>query len=132
MPVIGTFTAVKDGYAGTIRTLTLNARVNVVANDDKESDKAPDFRILAGGNEIGAAWRRTKQGTEETYLTSSSMIPLCRNRSGPRCSKRPTTASPGSSGGATSATRVRECPPRHSSRPAPAPRPVPPLWFIAG
>ena len=68
MPVIGTFTAVKDGYAGTIRTLTLNARVNVVANDDKESDKAPDFRILAGGNEIGAAWRRTKQGTEETYL----------------------------------------------------------------
>lgn len=68
MPIIGTFTAVKDGYAGTIRTLSLNAQVNVVAIDDKESDKAPDFRILAGGNEIGAAWRRTKQGAEETYL----------------------------------------------------------------
>ena len=68
MPIIGTFTAVKDGYAGTIRTLTLNARVNVVANDDKESDKAPDFRILAGSIEIGAAWRRTKQGTQESYL----------------------------------------------------------------
>ena len=68
MPVIGTFTAVEDGYAGTIRTLTLNARVDVVANDRKEGDKAPDFRILAGGNEIGAAWRRTKQRTEETYL----------------------------------------------------------------
>ena len=68
MPVIGTFTAVRDGYAGTIRTLTLNARVDVVANDDKEGDKAPDFRILAGGNEIGVGWRRTKQGTEETSL----------------------------------------------------------------
>ena len=68
MPVIGTFTAVKDGYAGTIRTLTLNARVKIIANDRKEGDSAPDFRILAGINEIGVAWRRTKQGTEQTYL----------------------------------------------------------------
>ena len=68
MPVIGTFTAVKDGYAGTIRTLTLNARVKVIANDRKEGDSAPNFRIMAGVNEIGVAWRRTKQGTEVTYL----------------------------------------------------------------
>jgi uncharacterized protein (DUF736 family) len=68
MPVIGTFTAVKDGYAGTIKTLTISAKVTISANDRKESDGAPDFRITTGTTEIGAAWRRSKQGTEATYL----------------------------------------------------------------
>ena len=68
MPVIGTFSAVKDGYSGTIRTLTMTAKVSILANDRKESQGAPDFRIMAGATEIGAAWRKTKQGSEETYL----------------------------------------------------------------
>jgi uncharacterized protein (DUF736 family) len=68
MPVIGTFSAVKDGYAGNIRTLMLNGRVRILANDRKDSDGAPDFRISLGMTEIGAAWRRTKQGTDQTYL----------------------------------------------------------------
>jgi uncharacterized protein (DUF736 family) len=68
MPVIGTFSAVKDGYAGTIRTLLVNSKVRIVANDRKETEGAPDFRIMAGVVEIGAAWRKTKQGTDETYL----------------------------------------------------------------
>jgi len=68
MPVIGTFSAVKDGYVGTIRTLTMTAKVSILANDRKESEGAPDFRIMAGAAEIGAAWRKTKQGSEQTYL----------------------------------------------------------------
>jgi uncharacterized protein (DUF736 family) len=48
MPVIGAFSAVKDGYAGTIRTLTLNIKVQLIANDRREADGAPDFRIMAG------------------------------------------------------------------------------------
>ncbi len=68
MPVIGTFAAVKDGYAGTIRTLMVNSKVRIVANDRKETEGAPDFRIMAGSVEIGAAWRKTKQGTDESYL----------------------------------------------------------------
>jgi uncharacterized protein (DUF736 family) len=68
MPVIGTFTAVKDGYAGTIRTLILNSKVQILANDRKEGEGAPEFRILVGANEIGAAWRKKKRGSEETYL----------------------------------------------------------------
>ena len=68
MPVIGTFQAVKDGYAGSIRTLMLNGRVRILANDRKTSEGAPDFRISLGTTEIGAAWRRTKQGTDQTYL----------------------------------------------------------------
>jgi uncharacterized protein (DUF736 family) len=53
MPIIGTFSAVKDGYAGTIRTLTMSVRVRLVANDRKEAEGAPDFRIVAGAAEIG-------------------------------------------------------------------------------
>lgn len=68
MPVIGTFSAIKDGYAGTIRTLTVSAKVRLVANDKKDGASGPDFRVFAGVGEIGAAWRRTKQGTEEAYL----------------------------------------------------------------
>ncbi len=69
MPVIGTFSAIKDGYAGTIRTLTVATKVRLVANDHKEGEGAPDFRIFAGASEIGAAWRRTRKGSEETYLS---------------------------------------------------------------
>ena len=69
MPVIGTFSAVKDGYAGTIRTLTLNIKVQFIANDRREADGAPDFRIVAGSAEIGAAWRRPRRSSDETYLS---------------------------------------------------------------
>ena len=44
MAIIGTFSAVKDGYAGTIRTLSINARVKLLANDRKGNEGAPDFR----------------------------------------------------------------------------------------
>ncbi len=68
MPVIGTFSAVKDGYAGRIRTLMLKAQVRITANDRRGTDGAPDFRISLGTTDIGAAWRKTKQGSEQTYL----------------------------------------------------------------
>ena len=68
MPVIGTFKPDKDGYAGTIRTLTLNAKVRIVANDQKHAAGAPDFRVLAGVSEIGAAWRKTADD-QSSYLS---------------------------------------------------------------
>jgi uncharacterized protein (DUF736 family) len=69
MPIIGTFSVAKDGYAGTIRTLTLNVKVQLVANDRREADGSPDFRIMAGAAEIGAAWRRPRRSSDETYLS---------------------------------------------------------------
>ena len=68
MPVIGTFKPDKDGYAGSIRTLTLNAKVRIVANDQKHAAGAPDFRVLAGHSEIGAAWRKTADD-QSSYLS---------------------------------------------------------------
>ncbi|MBU1212605.1 MAG: DUF736 domain-containing protein [Alphaproteobacteria bacterium] len=68
MPIIGTFKADKDGYSGSIRTLTLNAKVRIVAIDQKTSPQSPDFRIISGMTEIGAAWRKTAED-QTSYLS---------------------------------------------------------------
>ena len=75
MAVIGVFSAVNDGYAGTIRTITMNARVKIVANDRKETEGAPDFRVMLSAIEIGAPPRRTTQGTYPSLLRASTVDP---------------------------------------------------------
>lgn len=62
MSVIGTFSKTTDGYAGVIRTMTINVKAKIVANDKKGNPKAPDFRVMAGGAELGAAWRVNGDG----------------------------------------------------------------------
>jgi len=68
MATIGTFTADTNGYTGTLRTLTLNVKVKLVANDKGENGKAPDFRLQAAGYDIGAAWKKTSEAGRE-YLS---------------------------------------------------------------
>lgn len=68
MANIGTFTADKDGYTGTLRILTLNVKVKLVINDKGENDKAPDFRLQAAGNDIGAAWKKISEAGRD-YLS---------------------------------------------------------------
>jgi len=67
MANIGTFTAQNDSYSGSVRTLTLNVKVKIVPND-KDSENAPDYRIVAGNFEIGAAWKKISR-TERPYLS---------------------------------------------------------------
>ena len=70
MATIGSFTPTKDGYIGTIRTLTVNVKAKIVANDNKKSEAAPDFRIYAGRAELGAAWKAQTKGDEpRDYLS---------------------------------------------------------------
>ena len=68
MAQIGTFT-VKDGkYTGTIRTMTINVKAQLVPNSKKESDSAPDYRLYAGGAELGAAWQQESKNGDTAYL----------------------------------------------------------------
>ncbi len=70
MATIGSFTAGKDGYVGTIRTLTINVKARIVANDQKKTDGAPDFRVYAGRAELGAGWKAKSSGEEpREYLS---------------------------------------------------------------
>lgn len=68
MTTIGTFTQQNDGYTGTVRTLTVNVKVKFVPAE-KTKENAPDFRILAGNFEIGAAWKKTAQNSQRDYLS---------------------------------------------------------------
>lgn len=63
MAVIGTFMPAKDGgWVGTIRTLTIDAKVRLVPNDDRTSKKAPAFRVFVGNSRIGDAWEAKTAG----------------------------------------------------------------------
>jgi uncharacterized protein (DUF736 family) len=66
MATIGTFHKQDDGsYTGAIRTLTMNLEQVTFRPNDSETDKAPDFRVLAGEAELGAAWQKTsKEGRD--------------------------------------------------------------------
>ena len=70
MAVIGTFTPAKDGgWVGTIRTLTIDAKVRLVPNDDRTSKKAPAFRVFVGNSRIGDAWEAKTGGlSPKDYL----------------------------------------------------------------
>ena len=71
MATIGTFTKTKEGgYVGTIRTLTVNVKTKLVPNDNRENDKAPAYRVFAGGAELGAAWPAKSKGEDaRDYLS---------------------------------------------------------------
>ena len=70
MAIIGRFTKSDDGYVGTIRTLSINAKARFAPAAGGQ-DKAPDFRVFAGEGEIelGAAWIKKARETGRAYLS---------------------------------------------------------------
>lgn len=62
MPQIGALTRTKNGYAGHIRTLSLDLEIVLVPAEHTDAENAPDYRVHHGkddGPEIGAGWKRT-------------------------------------------------------------------------
>jgi uncharacterized protein (DUF736 family) len=72
MTVIGYFEPDTDGYVGSIRTLTLHAKLRLLAIDNKTKEDGPDFRILFGMQEVGAAWKaKTHEAEPRDYLSAT-------------------------------------------------------------
>ena len=69
MATIGTFSRTEDSYVGTIRTMTINVKAKIIPNKEKTNDKAPDYRVYAGGAELGAGWREVSKEDEREYLS---------------------------------------------------------------
>lgn len=68
MAVIGNF-SLKDGkYTGTIRTMTINVKAQLVPNEN-DVQGAPAYRLFAGGAELGAAWEEVSEGDNRPYLS---------------------------------------------------------------
>jgi uncharacterized protein (DUF736 family) len=70
MPMIGTFTPAKDGgWTGSIHTLTINAKLRFVPNDNRDNERAPVFRVFVGDFCIGNAWEARSCGeSPKNYL----------------------------------------------------------------
>jgi len=71
MMVIGHFVSDTDGYIGSIRTLTFQAKLRLVAIDIKTNEDGPDFKIMFGTQEVGAAWKaKTHEAEPRDYLSA--------------------------------------------------------------
>jgi uncharacterized protein (DUF736 family) len=70
MSIIGVFKKTDDGYEGTIVTLALNAKAKFVPCE-KRSQNSPDFRVVTGKGEVGAAWQQAMEEGERPYLSVS-------------------------------------------------------------
>ena len=133
MAQIGTFTRGEDGsFTGQIRTLNISTKetIHPVA---KEGERSPDYRVAANGIELGAGWSKAAKDTGAEYVSVKLDDPSFTARS-TRPWSRPTTASTSSSGRVDRTapprpsedaslspsrlcTRVRETPPKYSTRP---------------
>ena len=77
MSVIGHFVADTDGYVGSIRTLSIHAKLRLVAIDKKTKEDGPDFRIMFGMQEVGAAWKaKTHEAEPRDYLSAMIDDPM--------------------------------------------------------
>jgi uncharacterized protein (DUF736 family) len=76
MPAIGHVTKQSNGgYKGQIKTISIRADIDIVPNATKAADQQPDFRVLAQGIEIGAAWIRKSEVSGNKYVSLSLAAP---------------------------------------------------------
>lgn len=78
---IGTFEKNDNGaFEGRIQTLTFQAELQLLPELEKSKDTAPDFRIIAGDDEIevGAGWfKKAKSG--KSYISCKIDDPVFPN-----------------------------------------------------
>jgi uncharacterized protein (DUF736 family) len=76
MAAIGYVTKRSDGsFKGSLKTLSIRADIEIVANDAKTSDSQPDYRVTSDGVEIGAGWNRRSQNSGQDYVSLSLAAP---------------------------------------------------------
>ena len=63
-----------DRFEGKLNTLTIKAPIQIVPSR-KTADQQPDYRIISGGSEIGAAWKRLSEGSGNSYVSLSFEAP---------------------------------------------------------
>src|SRR3546814_11796348 len=97
MPLIGQFSRTKSGYAGRVRTLSVDAEVVLVPADNSDAENAPDFRIHLGSDDdgpaIGAGWKPTGE-TAGGYVSLPTDHPTFCLPIRPNTSQTPDVKSP--------------------------------------
>ena len=74
MPAIGYVSRHQNGFKGQLSTLSINAEITIVPAT-KTSDAQPDYRVVAGGVELGAGWVRHSETSGKDYVSLSLAAP---------------------------------------------------------
>lgn len=76
MPAIGYVTRTDTGsFKGQLKTISIKVAIEIVPNVTKANDVQPDYRVLAGDVEIGAAWNRRSETSGREYVSLSFAAP---------------------------------------------------------
>jgi len=75
MPAIGYVTRDGNGFKGELKTLSIRADITIVPNTRKAGDNQPDYRVSAGGVEVGAGWIRRGEVSGKDYVSLSLAAP---------------------------------------------------------
>ena len=75
MPAIGYVTRDGNGFKGELRTLSIRTDIVIVPNGQKSNDSQPDYRVSAGGVEVGAGWLRRGEMSGKDYVSLSLAAP---------------------------------------------------------
>jgi len=75
MPAIGYVQRQSDGtFKGQLRTLSIRADIELIPNRHKSGEQ-PDYRVLAGGVELGGGWIRTGEVSQHEYIRLAMSAP---------------------------------------------------------
>ena len=76
MATVGSVTRKKDGsYSGHLKTLSINAPIDITPVKKKVSANGPDFMVTSRGTECGAAWKRKGERSGNEYVSVSFSAP---------------------------------------------------------
>jgi uncharacterized protein (DUF736 family) len=75
MPAIGYVTRNGEGFKGQLKTLSIRTEIEILPNRSKSSDAQPDYRVSAGGVEVGAGWVRRGETSGKDYVSLSLAAP---------------------------------------------------------
>jgi len=74
MPAIGYVTREGNGFKGEIKTLSIRTQITIVPSQ-KTSDAQPDYRVMAGGVEVGAGWVRRSDMSGNDFVSLALAAP---------------------------------------------------------
>lgn len=76
MATIGHVTKQADGrYVGKLRTLSIQANIEIIPVLDKSSEKQPDYQVFSGTVDCGAGWNRKGKRSQKDYVSLSIAAP---------------------------------------------------------
>src|SRR3546814_4060444 len=92
MPAIGYVTREGHGFKGQLKTLSIRTEIEIVPNTRKTGDTQPDYRVSAGGVEVGAGWVRRGEmsGKDRSEEHTSELQSLMRISYAVFCLKKKT------------------------------------------